>query len=355
MSFLFSFLSYLVKELAHRLLRQLDAQERSRVRGHSSGQRRAQAGEEGPEAAAADVNLLDGAADSGVALSRLQPALDGVDREDRDPHGHASRTTGRHDGSEAQLAGLAVGRLGREAALDDLVGGEVGGGAGPVAGEGHGGAAEDGAHAALLVELAHDVEAAAVLGLLARRELLLALDLEQDLDALEGRGDERHGDGGEEAGGRGLGDGELVVVDGRHGRDELLADVVTPERHGEHGRDAHQGRRDTGIEAPSQAFPGNRPPDHIHGAAVHALLRRLQPHLDQVERVPDDDGAHAADAAGHQRAQRLQARLGRLGHLLLQLLFAGEVRLHGRLLCRHCVLFLPPRVCMCIQKEAPVF
>jgi hypothetical protein len=43
------------------------------------------------------------------------------------------------------------------------------------------------------------------------------LDLKEDLDALEGRGDDGHGDGGEETGGGDLGDGELLsVVDNWH-------------------------------------------------------------------------------------------------------------------------------------------
>ena len=86
---------------------------------------------------------------------------------------------------------------------------------------------------AALVEMAHDVQAAAVLGLLARRERLLALDLQQHLDALKGRRDERHGDGAEESCAADLRHAVLVVLDGAEGRDELLAEVIAPERDGE--------------------------------------------------------------------------------------------------------------------------
>lgn len=85
---------------------------------------------------------------------------------------------------------------------------------------------------------------------------------------------------------------------------------------------------------PNQPLPCNRPPHHIHSTLVYTLLGRLQPHLDQVEGVAHDDGAHAADAASGQRAQALQRRLGRLGHVVLQLVGAGQRR-DGRcrLLC----------------------
>lgn len=228
-----SFLS--AKNLRHRLLRQFDAQESRRIRWHGSGQRWAQTREERLEPATR-MDLPDGARNRRIALRALQPALDRINWEDGDPHSHTSRTTGGHDGRQTQLAGCAIRVLGGQAALDDLVGGEVGGAARSVAGKGHGGAAEDGADAALFVELANDVEAAAVLWLLAGRELLLTLDLEEHLDTLEGRGNERHGDGGEEAGGGGLRDGELVVVHGADRGDELLADVVTPEGDGDCAR-----------------------------------------------------------------------------------------------------------------------
>lgn len=121
---------------------------------------------------------------------------------------------------------MAVRVRGRHLAFDVLVRGEVGGGARPVAGEGHGAAAEDAADAAVGVELAHDVEAAGVAGLFAGGELFLALDLEEDFDALEGGGDESHGDGGEESGRGDLADAVLVVGYGREGLYEALAHVV---------------------------------------------------------------------------------------------------------------------------------
>lgn len=197
----------LAKRLVHGIVSQLDTQERGRVGRHGTSQRRAEAREEGL-VAAAGVQLPDDAAQRHVALGRLQARLDRVDGEDGDPHGDTGRTTGGDDGAEAQLARGPAGDgvLGAEAALDVLVGGKVAGGAGAVAGERGDAAAEDAAHAALLVELADDVDAAVVLGLLARRERFLALDLKDDLDALKGRRDGGHGNGGEKTGGGHLGD-----------------------------------------------------------------------------------------------------------------------------------------------------
>ena len=84
-----------------------------------------------------------------------------------------------------------------------------------------------------MVELADDVEAAAVFWLLAGFERLLALDLEDDFDALKGGGDCGHGDGGEETCCGDLGDGEAVGGgDGGDGGDDLFADVVAPEGDG---------------------------------------------------------------------------------------------------------------------------
>lgn len=177
-------------------MRELHAEEGRGVGGHRPRQRGTETREEGLEAALA-VELPDDAAQGDVALRGLQTGLDSVDGEDGDPHGDAGGGTGARHGGQAELAGgLALGVLGAHLALDVLVGGEVGGAAGTVPGEGGDAAAEDAADAALAVELADDVEAAVVLWLLAGSELLLALHLEDDLDALEGGGDGGHGDGG---------------------------------------------------------------------------------------------------------------------------------------------------------------
>jgi hypothetical protein len=72
-----------------------------------------------------------------------------------------------------------------------------------------------------------------------------------------------------------------------------------------HGGDAHQWRRYTGVQAPCKSFLCNGPPYDIHGAAVHALLRCLHPHFDQIKRVPHDDGTNATNTAGGQRTERL--------------------------------------------------
>lgn len=219
------------KGLVHGLVSQLDTQEGDSVSGHSSGQSRAEAGEEGLDTALS-VELANDASQRDVALGSLQTRLDGIDGEDRNPHGNTGGTTSSHDGGNAQLArGVTVGVLGAKLGLDDLVRGKVTGGSGTVTGKRGKGAAEDGADATLLVKLADDVAGAAVLGLLARCELLLALDLQNNLDALKGGRDGRHGDGREETGGRDLGDGEAVGADGADVGDDLLAEIVAPEGH----------------------------------------------------------------------------------------------------------------------------
>lgn len=210
---------------------QLDAQEGSSVSRHRPSQRRRKPREESL-VTTRPVQLLNDTANRHVALGGLQPALDGIDREDGDPHGDTGARASNSNRAQAELAaGLARdGVLGRQRLLDVLVGGKVSGRTGAVAGQSGDGAAEDGAHTALLVELADHVHATRVLGLLAGRELLLALDLQDHLDALKGGGDGGHGDGGEEAGGGDLGNGEVAVGrDGGGGPDDLLAEIVAPE------------------------------------------------------------------------------------------------------------------------------
>jgi len=158
----------------------------------------------------------------------LQPALNRIHRKHGNPHGHPRRRPRRHDGRKAQLPR----RLPRDTIhrrhppLYRLVRREIRRRPGPVARQRHGATAKDAAHAALPVELADDVEAAGVFGLFAGFELLLALDLQQHFYALEGGGDEGLGNGGEEAGGGDLGDGEGVVFDGAEAGHEPFAEVV---------------------------------------------------------------------------------------------------------------------------------
>lgn len=194
-------LHIVIKELIHGLVGQLHAQEGCCVRGHGTRQSGTDTGEESLEAARG-VDALDSAADRGAALCGLQTRLDSVDGEDGDPHGNTSGTTRSHDSRQRKRTREASLRiLGRQLPLHNLVCSEVGSGTGAVAGKRHGGATEDGADTALLVQLTDDIKTARVLGLLAGSELLLALDLEEHLHALKGGGDEGHGDGGEETGG----------------------------------------------------------------------------------------------------------------------------------------------------------
>ena len=95
--------------------------------------------------------------------------------------------------------------------------------------------------------MSYDVHTAAVFGLFARREVFLALDLEEDFYALEGRCDQGHGDCGEEPGSGDLGYGELVVFYRGESADEVLAYVVAPEGH-----------RDCDSPLSASVFPGLR-------------------------------------------------------------------------------------------------
>lgn len=207
-------------------MRQLDPQKSRRIRWHRPRHRGPHPRKKSPQTPTR-IQPPDRPANRRSPLRALQAALDGIDGEDGDPHGHARGAARRHHGRQTQLpAPVAVGVDGRHRALDVFVRREVRGRAGPVARERHGRAAEHAADAAFFVQLAHDVEATGVAGLFAGGELLLALDLEEHFDAFEGGGDEGHGDGGEEAGAGDLRDAVLVVGDRGEGLDEAFAHVV---------------------------------------------------------------------------------------------------------------------------------
>lgn len=334
-------------------MRQLDTEEGGGVGGHGSRERGAESGEEGLEAAVR-VDAAHDAANGDVALGGLQPALDCVDGEDGNPHGDTGGGTGGGDGGQGDLSRALAGDgvLGGETALDVLVGGEVGGGARAVTGEGSGGAAEDGAQATLGIELADDVVRALVARRLAGLELL-GLDLEDDLDALKGSGDGRHGNGGEEAGSGGLADREGLRggVFGVDAADNVLAEVVGPEGDGDwrgwseedclrrparqvgdgrtltHGGHANEGRRDTGVQTTAEAIASNALPDNVNGGRVDALVGGLQADLDEIEGVADNDGTDTTKATGSEGAQLGGASADGLFRIFLGLsLGLGDVR-----------------------------
>lgn len=144
--------------------------------------------------------------------------------------------------------------------------------------------------------------------------LALALELQNDLDSLKGSSDGCSGDGGEETCGRDLGDGEaLLGVHLGHRRHNLLTDIVTPERDGEHGGDSDQGSHDSSVEA-SGTVGLHDATDHVHGALVLARRAGLQTHLDQIKRMTNQNGADTSKATGGEglglRQERLESGRG---------------------------------------------
>lgn len=217
-----------IKHPIHGLVRQLHPQKCRRIRRHRPRQRRPNPRKKRLHPPT-PINTPDHPPDRRPPLRALQPRLHGIDREHRDPHRHARGPSRRHHRREAQIArGFPVRVFGRHFPLYVLVGREVCGASGAVTRERHYAPAEDAADAAFAVELPDDVESAGILGLFVGGEGLLALDLEEHFYALEGGGYERHGDGGEEACGGHLGDGEGLVGGGcgREAPDEGFADVV---------------------------------------------------------------------------------------------------------------------------------
>ncbi|TLS29179.1 hypothetical protein PpBr36_00103 [Pyricularia pennisetigena] len=204
------------------------------------------------------IQALDDTTDRDIALSSLQPALDGVNREDRDPHGDSSRRAGTCDGHQAQLpTRLASDRVdGGQLPLDVLIRSKVCRRPGAVTRQRRHAAAEDRSHSAFLIQLPYYVETTAVARLLAGCELLLTLDLQDHLYTLKWCRDGSHWYGGEEAGGGNLCYGERPV-----------------------------------------------PAD-----------------LDEVKRMTDNDGADASEATRRERAQLCSTRRGHSLGLGLELL-----------------------------------
>lgn len=137
----------------------------------------------------------------GPSLRTLQPTLYRIDRKHRYPHRHPRRTPRRHNRRQTQRARIPIRVLRRQPPLQILVRRKIRRGPRPVSCQRHGAPSEHAPDAPLPVQLPHDVNAARIPRLLAGLELFLALDLQQHFHAFEGGRDERHGDGGEEAGG----------------------------------------------------------------------------------------------------------------------------------------------------------
>ncbi len=176
--------------------------------------------------------------------------------------------------------------------------------------------------------MSHDIYAAGVFGFFAWSELFLALDLKQDFDALKRGGDERHGDGGEEARGADLADAVLrdsvLVGNRREVLDKGFADAVAPEGDHEHGGYADEGGGDAGIEASGQSFAGDGFACHVEGGFVDAAFGGLHAHFDEVEGVADDDSADAADAAGDEVAELRGCGCFGLLDFSFQVVFGGD-------------------------------
>ena len=73
-----------------------------------------------------------------------------------------------------------------------------------------------------------------------------------------------------------------------------------------HGRDANQRRTDTSIQPPPQTIPCDTFLDDIDRALVHAALGGLQPDLDEIKGVADNDCADTTKAAGGEGAELLE-------------------------------------------------
>jgi len=223
---------HLPKHFPHRLLRQLHPQKRRRISRNRPGHRWREARKKRPIPSLRPQRSK--RAPNRAPLRTLQPTLQRVNRKHRNPHRHTRRTTCRHDSRQTQIpARLPIRIQRRQPSLDKFVRREIRRGSGPIPRQRHCAPAKHAAQPAGLIQLPHHVHLARVFWLLAWREGFLALDLEEDFDALEGGGYEGLRDGGEETGGGELADGEAGGGDGGEGADEAFAEVVAPEGYGD--------------------------------------------------------------------------------------------------------------------------
>jgi hypothetical protein len=235
---------------------QLDAQESRSVGRHSSSQGRAKARKESLDTSS-PIDFSNDTSYGGFPLCALQPRLDSVDGEDGDPHGHSSGSTSTRHSAETELTAFRS-----HLPLDILVGGKVGGAAGAVSRQSGHRAPKDAADSAFFVQLPDNIDAPGVAGFLAGEERLLSLDLEEHFDSFEGCGDQRHGDGGEEAGSRDLRDREGCVFLGLGGEafDQGFAGVEAPEGDG----DWEGGRVLAGMDSTGEGRRGGRREEDLH-------------------------------------------------------------------------------------------
>jgi hypothetical protein len=87
------------------------------------------------------------------------------------------------------------------------------------------------------------------------------------------------------------------------GRD-VFADVEAPEIHREDRRDADKRRNNAAVQTPWPVLC-NRLARTVQHARV--LIARLEAHFDGVKRMADEHERHAAEAAGEERLQSLEA------------------------------------------------
>ena len=78
-----------------------------------------------------------------------------------------------------------------------------------------------------------------------------------------------------------------------------------------HGRNPNQRRANSSIQPPPKPIPRNALLHNVDGPLVDPALRRLKPHLDEVEGVADHNSAHAAEAARREGAQLRREGRGR--------------------------------------------
>ena len=311
-----------LEQLVHKRLRHLDTNEHGGIGREGSRHGRAKALEERANTVSGD-GVPSAVQEAAVRALRstLVARLDRVGGDGNSPHGHAGKTTCGDGVGNVQVVHASA--LGGKRPLGDFVGSEVGRASGTITRERGTRALEDGADTTLLVQLAHHVARATVLGGTSR----LALQLQQHLDALSRSSHQRGWHGTKETGKPELTEREVLVrALRRRGVHNLLAQVVGQEGECKDGGHTNQRRAHTAVET-LDTIRRDGLADHIHRARVGTRRGGLQTGLDQVEGVADKDGADATKATRNERLDRAYRAL-----LLLQVgnRFRRKIVSHGR-------------------------
>mmetsp|Transcript_60393 Transcript_60393/g.178866 ORF Transcript_60393/g.178866 Transcript_60393/m.178866 type:complete len:352 (+) Transcript_60393:179-1234(+) len=243
--------------------------------------------------------------------SRLESALEDVGRDGDAPARHPRQSSRGKYRRRRQLARARIDPLNpHQFPLGQFVDTEPRHAPRPVPGQRREGSPVQAPHAPRPQQIFPAIHHAPVPRLSPRGDLV-RLHLKEALDPFGRRRDGRGGDGAQPSRRDQLGYGKCVRRSAAaHGNvirsrsrslfvevlDRSLPDVVPPETQREDGRDGDEGGRHAAVQSRDALLPEGIAEQRYRGG-LHRGRRRLNPYLDEIERMADEDDADSSDSA----------------------------------------------------------